>query len=83
MKKNKCIRCDKIERFWRVFERVDYDGTAFHFCVECAQILYRADYERKVTNIDQANALYDEFKEGITNQGNKVTLLNWLLLRRT
>jgi len=78
MKKNKCIRCDKAERFGRVFECVEHDNKAFHLCVECAQLLYKTADARKEGNIEKASALRENFITGIRGETAKSDLLDWL-----
>jgi len=78
MKKNKCVRCDKAERFGRVFESIEHDGTEFHLCVECAQLLYKAADAKKAVDIGKASTIYAEFKQGIMNEADKPELTNWL-----
>ena len=79
MKKNKCIRCEKTERLGRVFESVEYNGNEFHLCIECAQLLYKAADAQRENNAAKAVELREEFKDGITNDKGKDTLLSWML----
>jgi hypothetical protein len=77
MKKNKCIRCDKTERFGCVFESIKYNDSEFHLCVECAQLLYKAADAKKASDTDKANTFYSEFKQGIKNTADKPVLIDW------
>ena len=78
MKKNRCARCGKTERFSRVFERITHKDTEFFLCVECAQILYKIDNAQKEGNYEIENALRDSFYKGIRDDAQKLELLNWL-----
>ena len=76
--KNKCTRCAKAERFGRVFECIEHGGKAFHLCVECAQILYKAADAKKDADTEKAAALYNEFVKDITSDAGRGILLPWV-----
>ena len=75
---NKCIRCDKTERFGSVFESIEHNGTEFHLCAECAQLLYKAADAKKAVDTDKSATIYAEFKQGIMNEADKPALTDWL-----
>jgi len=77
MKRNKCARCGKIEVFGRVFECIEYNNEEFYLCIDCAQILYKAEDARKDNNIELQNELTNKFKTGIKESTLKSVLSNW------
>jgi len=78
MKRNRCARCGKTEVFGRVFECIEYSVEEFYLCVDCAQILYKAEDARKEGNIDGQNELIKIFRSGVKESTQKPLLLNWL-----
>ena len=78
MKRNNCARCGKVERFGRVFECISHNDAEFFLCVECAQILYKAEDARKEGKDETENELRDSFTSGIKNSTSKSILLDWI-----
>ncbi|MDR1588952.1 MAG: hypothetical protein LBS51_02030 [Oscillospiraceae bacterium] len=78
MKKNECARCGKSERFGRVFESVSHKDTKFFLCVDCAQILYKAEDARKEGDHEIETQLRDSFQKGIRDGALKSILSDWL-----
>lgn len=83
MKMNKCARCGKTEWFWRVFECVHHKDAELHLCVECAQILYKADDARKDCKPELERELLDNFKKGIKDGPLKPVLSEWLISKQS
>jgi len=79
MKRNKCARCGKAERFWRVFESIHHKDVEFFLCVECAQILYKAGDARKDGKPEMERKLRDDFEKGIVDGPLKPILADWLV----
>jgi len=79
MKKNECARCGKKERLGRVFESIYYNTTEFFLCVDCAQILYKAEDARKEGKSEIDYRLRASFEEGIKDGSLKPILSEWLI----
>ena len=78
MKRNSCARCGKKEVFGRVFESITYENDDFFLCVDCAQILYKAEDARKENRLEDKNELISQFRGGIKESAIKSLLINWL-----
>ena len=83
MKRNKCARCGKAERFGRVFESISHNDIEFFLCVECAQILYKAEDARKEGKNEVENELRGSFEKGIIDSPFKSILSEWLTNKRS